>query len=325
MSKPITSVAVMMLQEEGRLKLSDPVADLIPAFAGAQVWVRGEGAEMELAPLARPITIRDLLTHTAGLSYGFEDHPVDVLYGERFWKKEPLATHKLAEGIDIVAELPLYCQPGTTWHYSIATDVLGYVVQLVSQMPFETFLQERILGPLGMVDTAFHVPAAKVERFATNYGPAEEGPAIAVVDDPETSRYLQPPSLPSGGGGLVGTTADYWRFAQMLLDGGELDGVRLLGPKTVELMRIDHLAPEVQRPDDPGRGFGLGFAVLRDLAAYARQGSLGAYGWGGAASTRFWIDPQEDLVGIFVAQFMPNNHYPIADEFEIAVYQALAN
>ncbi|MBN1639583.1 MAG: beta-lactamase family protein [Anaerolineae bacterium] len=326
MTKPITSVAVMMLQEQGRLRLTDPVADLVPAFADAQVWTGGEGAEMALAPLARPITIHDLLTHTAGLSYGFEEHPIDALYRERLWKRaDDDAGYTLAEAVAVVAGIPLFFQPGTAWRYSFATDVLGYVVQVVSGVPFETYLQDQILGPLGMVDTAFHVPAGKIDRFATNYGPAKEGAGIVVVDDPATSHYLQPPSSPSGGGGLISTTIDYWRFAQMLLNGGELEGVRLLGRKTVELMRMDHLPAGGERSGDPGHGFGLGFGVTRDLAAHKRQGSPGAYGWGGAASTRFWIDPQEDLIGIWMTQFMPNNHYPVADEFEIAVYQAIVD
>ncbi len=326
MTKPITSVAVMMLQEEGLLRLTDPVSDTIPTFADVQVWMGGEGADMELASPARPITIHDLLTHTAGLSYWFEEHPSDELYREQVWdrmEKEPDLT--LADIAEIVAGIPLVFHPGTSWRYGMATDVLGYVVQVISGMPFETYLQEQILGPLGMVDTAFYVPADKTDRFATNYGPSEDGAGIVVVDDPETSRYLQPTNHPSGGHGLVSTTADYIRFAQMLLNGGELDGGRLLGRKTVELMTIDHLPAGVERPEDPGRGFGLGFAVTTDLAARKRQGSVGAHGWGGAASTRFWIDPQEALIGVFMTHFMPNDHYPVEDEFEVAVYQAIVD
>jgi CubicO group peptidase (beta-lactamase class C family) len=206
----------------------------------------------------------------------------------------------------------------------VATDVLGYLVQVVSGQPFEAFLQQRILDPLGMVDTSFCVPQVKVERFAANYVPAEEG-GLELFDAPQTSRYTRPTRFPSGGGGLLSTAADYARFAQMLLDQGELDGVRLLGRKTVELMAMNHL-PQGMHPDgNRAVGFGLGFSVMQDVAQSQILGSVGTFRWGGAASTAFWIDPQEELIAVLMTQLMRNDRYPVARDFQVLVYQALVD
>ena len=326
MSKPITSVALMMLYEQGRFLLKDPVARYIPEFEHTRVFVRQTETGYEVAELERPITVLDLLTHTAGLSYGFEPDLrfVDKLYQERLWENGRPKKYESLEGMmRTVASLPLAFQPGTAWHYSWATAMLGYLVQVLSDQPFEDYLQEKVFQPLGMVDTAFYVPEHKVARFATNYGPAEGG-GIQPIEMPVGGGYLDPNRLPLGGEGLVSTTGDYLRFAQMLLNKGELDGVRLLGRKTIEWMTINHLPPGLHIGDDPTTGFGLGFSVTIGLAG-RNVDSVGRYGWGGAATTRFWVDPQEELVGLFMTQFMPSGHYPVQDEFEVLTYQALVD
>jgi len=326
MSKPITSVALMMLYEQGRFLLNDPVSRYIPAFKHVKVLARQTETGYEVTEPEREITILHLLTHTAGLSYGFEPELryVDKLYQERLWEQQRRKPQQSLEGwMDALAGLPLAFQPGTAWNYSMATDVCGYLVQVLADKPFAEVLHDEIFEPLGMPDTAFYVPPNKVARFAANYGPVSEG-GIQVIDAPAKSEYLDPGRVPSGGGGLVSTTDDYLRFAQMLLNKGELDGVRLLGRKTVEWMTVNHLPPGVHIWDDPTSGFGLGFGVTTSLSG-RNVGSVGRYGWGGAAGTHFWIDPQEALFGLFMIQIMPGGHYPIANEFEVLTYQALVD
>jgi CubicO group peptidase (beta-lactamase class C family) len=325
MSKPITSVAVMMLYEEGHFQLRTPVSEFIPEFKETKVFAGTTESGLALADLAREITIHDLLTHTSGLSYGFdEDLPVDTLYQD-FWKKvEAGAT--LEEAIQVVTTLPLLHQPGSAWHYGLSTDVLGRVIEVISGMSFDAFLAQRIFDPLGMVDTGFYVPPEKIGRFATSYGPPENGDGLKVLDDPATGEYAKPPAFFSGGGGLVSTAPDYLRFAQMLLNQGELDGVRLLGPKTFALMTVNHLPAELlpygPGPDPiEGHGFGLGWKVMMDLARAKVLGSAGMYGWGGAASTEFWVDPGEELIGLIMLQYMP--YYPLVEDFQVLVYQAV--
>jgi len=324
MSKPITSVAVLMLYEEGCFHLTDPISRFIPAFRDMYVLKRSTSEDMELSKAQTEITIWHLLTHTAGLSYGFDaKDPLDKLYQDRLWahiQQHPETT--LAEVIGLLATLPLAHEPGTAWRYSMATDVLGYLVQVVSGRPFDVFLKERIFDPLGMTDTDFYAPPEKHERLAAVYGPGEDG-KLRVVGDPVTGRFTQPTKCPMGGGGLVSTASDYMRFSQMLLNMGELEGCRLLGHKTIELMTQDHLGPELSLPDSPGHGFGLGVSVLTDLARTRTLGSVGSYGWGGAANTNFWIDPHEQLIGLLMLQFMPSGTYPIVPDFRVAVYQAL--
>jgi CubicO group peptidase (beta-lactamase class C family) len=324
MTKPITSVAVMMLYEEGQFQLNDPVSKFIPEFQNTKVFVNRTELGLELADPEREMTIRDLLTHTSGLSYGSDqDSPVDALYRE--------ATQKVGGDLTLegmvreLVKLPLAYQPGSAWRYSVSTDVLGYVVEVVSGLSFDAFLEQRIFEPLGMVDTGFHVPEEKITRFVTVYGPAEGG-GLKVIDTPATSEYAKPPSYLSGGGGLVSTATDYMRFAQMLLNRGELDGTHLLGRKTIELMTTNHL-PSTLLPfavgTDPvnGYGFGLGWKVLMDVTQAKILGSEGTYGWGGAASTEFWVDPEEELVGLIMVQFMP--YYPLVEEFQVLAYQAI--
>ncbi|MBU6348781.1 MAG: beta-lactamase family protein [Chloroflexi bacterium] len=325
MTKPITSVAVLMLMEEGRLRLSDPVAAYLPAFQNVKVLDTSLDTGVRSVTPARPPTVHDLLTHTAGLSYGFDAAVyIDQLYQQRVWEpwRQNPAALSLNGLMEILASLPLAHHPGSKYRYSMATDVLGGIVQAVAGEPFDHFLHERILQPLGMVDTAFYVPAEKCGRFAATYGPGEQG-GLKLLDGTQTGHYLQPATCPFGGSGLVSTAGDYLRFAQMLLNRGELDGVRLLGRKTVELMTTNGLPPGLHPFDDSASGFGLGVSVLMDLGRSAALGSVGNYGWGGAANTNFWVDPQEQIVGLLMLQYMPSDTYPVVADFRNQVYQAL--
>ncbi len=266
MTKPITSVAVMMLYEQGLLRLTAPVSEYIPEFADVRVFDAKDpaGAEPD-----RAMTVRDLLSHTSGIGYGWSGTHVDKAYGEA-----DLWSGTLAEMVGKLAGLPLYHHPGAEWHYGMSTDVLGYLVQVVSGVPFDEYLQREIFEPLGMADTAFHVPADKHDRFAANYGWDDDASALTVIDEPATGRFSEPSALPSGGGGLVSTAGDYFRFSQMMLNGGELDGVRLLGRKTVQHMTRDHLPPELSvrwgADQSMGEGFGLGFGVPATQRGEAR-------------------------------------------------------
>lgn len=327
MTKPIASVALMMLYEEGRFQLHDPVSKFIPEFADVKVFAGATEAGFELTELERETTIWHLLTHTAGLTYDFfEDSPVDAMYLEADLHQPDRTAEEVVHEI---VKLPLVHQPGTAWRYSMATDVLGYLIEVISGMTLDVFFGEKILKPLGMEDTDFYVPEAKLDRFAAEYGPAENG-GMELLDAPATSQYTRPPRFLSGGAGLVSTASDYMRFTQMLLNGGELEGTRLLGRKTVELMTINHLPDElipiqVQPHTLHGCGFGLGFRVLVNLAQAGRLGSEGEFGWGGAASTSFFVDPKEKLIGLLLTQLMPSRYYPIRNEFKVLVYQALVD
>jgi CubicO group peptidase (beta-lactamase class C family) len=325
MTKPITVVAALMLYEEGRFHLHDPINKYIPGFADLKVFCRSGSDGLELEPLCRPITFKDIFIHTSGLTYGFfGDDPVDALYQDTdlFNLDEPLS-----ELINRLCDLPLLCQPGTRWNYSVSTDVLGYLVELIADMPLDAFFAKRIFEPLGMTSTGFYVPGDQVDRFSTVYGHDEEG-HLMPTDSAASGRYTRPTARYSGGGGLVSDNADYLRFARMLLNNGELEGSRLLSRKTVEMMRTDHL-PATLRPMRigdycfHGYGSGLGGAVLTDLGEFSSLGSVGTYRWSGAANTIFWIDPAEDLIGILMAQYMPSGTFPAEDDFEVLVYQAL--
>lgn len=329
MTKPITSVAVMMLYEEGHFSLDDPVGKFIPPLARMKVYDGLGETGMRLVEQERPITIRHLLTHTSGLSYGFHhDSPVEDMYRAADITDPD---SDLAEMADKLGKLPLVSQPGDKWRYSNATDVLGYLVEVVSGMPFDEFLRDRIIAPLGMKDTAFYLTEDKLDRLASVYAPAQNGGGIALLDNSLINRVQRPHTLFSGGGGLVSTASDYMRFCRMLLNGGALDDARLLAPKTVEMMRSDHLADDLKpfavrkstSGDTKGCGFGLGFRVVTDIARHGIIGSNGIYSWGGAASTVFWIDPAEDLIAILLTQFMPSSYYPLRREFQVAAYQAM--
>jgi CubicO group peptidase (beta-lactamase class C family) len=330
MTKPLTSTAIMMLYEEGHFQLDDPITRFLPCFNDMRVCVGGARGKLDTVPAERDITFRDLLTHTSGLTYGFmEASPVDGLYRDRgvdFVTSEK----SLADVVEIAAGIPLIAQPGAEWNYSIATDVLGHLVAVISGMPFEQFLRERVTGPLAMVDTDFHVPPGKLSRFAANYTRGENS-GLMLVDDPEKSIFSNPKRICGGGGGLVSTAADYMRFCRMMLNKGELDGTRLLGRKTVELMTSNHLRGDMADMGQArfsessyyGIGFGLGFSVMLDPAKAQILGSAGEYAWGGAASTAFWIDPAEEMAVIMLTQLIPSSTYPIRRELRVLTYQAV--
>jgi CubicO group peptidase (beta-lactamase class C family) len=330
MTKPLTSVAILMLYEEGLFQLDDPITRFLPEFRDMRVLVGGSRAKPETVPAERDITFRDLLTHTSGLSYGFMDATlVDRMYREEGVDFQTAET-SLAAVVGKAASLPLLAQPGAEWNYSIATDVLGHLVAVISGKSFDDFLRERIIRPLGMVDTDFHVPAEKISRFASNYALGEGG-RLTLIDDAREGRYARPRTVPSGGGGLVATAADYARFCRFVLGGGELDGVRLLGAKTVELMTANHLRGDLADMGQPrfsessysGIGFGLGFSVMLDPARAQILGTSGEVAWGGAASTAFWIDPAEDLFVIMLTQLMPSSTWPIRRELRVLTYAAI--
>jgi len=339
MSKPITSVAFMMLFEEGRFALDEPVSRFIPEWADLQVFESGQLGAFQTRPASRPMQLVDLMRHTSGLTYGFQQRsPVDAAYREL--KLGGVDTHgTLDTMISALAGLPLEFSPGEAWNYSVSTDVLGYLVGKISGMPFEQFLRERIFGPLGMTDTAFHVPDDKVQRFSGCYtigqlgGASATGSKPALQDDPRDSHYLKPPSFVSGGGGLVSTAADYMRFARMLLAGGTLDGVRIIGRKTLELMTANHLPGGVDLPQLSrsmfseaayhGVGFGLGFATTQVASRTLVPGNAGDFFWGGAASTFFWVDPKEDMIVLLLTQLIPSSAYPLRRQLRTLVYSAL--
>ncbi|MES2032644.1 MAG: serine hydrolase domain-containing protein [Pseudomonadota bacterium] len=338
MTKPVTSVAFMMLVEEGLVALDDPVSKYIPEWEGLSVFAAGTDAGWAGTPPSRPMLMVDLLRHTSGLTYGFQmQGNVDAAY-RKLKVAEGLHHGTTREFIEKLAKIPLVFSPGDAWNYSVSTDVLGYLVEVISGQSFPTFLEERIFNPLRMVDTSFTVPADKAHRLTACYAAGVLGskavkPGLpALQDDPETSPYLTRTEFPSGGGGLVSTAADYMRFARMLLNGGELDGQQLLSPKTVRLMASNHLPggkdlTEMSRSlfseaSYAGVGFGLGFAVTVDPAKTLIPGTAGDFFWGGAASTFFWIDPVEDLTVVFLTQLLPSSAYPVRRELRTLVYSA---
>jgi CubicO group peptidase (beta-lactamase class C family) len=332
MTKPITSVAFMMLFEEGRVALDDPVHTYIPQWKNLGVFAGGLGPSFRTKPPARPMLIVDLLRHTSGLTYGFQERTnVDAAYRQqKIGELEKAGT--LQSMIDGLSRIPLEFSPGDAWNYSVSTDVLGYLIEKISGKPFEQFLKERIFDPLAMNDTDFFVPAAKAHRLAACYAADGRG-GMTLQDDPATSSFLAPPSLVSGGGGLCSTAADYLTFCRALLHGGELGGVRLLGPKTLALMTTNHLPggrdlTEMSKSlfseaSYAGVGFGLGFSVTMNPALTLIPGSTGEYAWGGAATTSFWIDPAEDLIAIFMTQLVPSSAYPVRRELRTMIYAAI--
>jgi CubicO group peptidase (beta-lactamase class C family) len=345
MTKPITSVAFMMLLEEGRVALDEPVHKYIPEWKNLGVFQAGTFPAFLTRPPSRPMLIVDLLRHTSGLTYGFQQRSnVDAAYREnKIGEVEKAGT--LQTMIADLAKIPLEFSPGDGWNYSVATDVVGYLVGLISGMPFEQFLKERIFNPLGMNDTDFFVPSDKAHRLAACYSAdpkggfnplaAERKGDLTLQDDPATSSFLSPPSFISGGGGLCSTAADYLTFCRALLGGGELGGVRLLGPKTLKLMTSNHLPGGVDLPAMSrslfseaaynGIGFGLGFAVTMHPAQTLIPGSPGEFSWGGAATTSFFIDPAEELIAIFMTQVLPSSAYPLRRELRTMVYSAITD
>ena len=347
MSKPITSVAVMTLFEEGRFFLNDPVSKYMPELGGMSVIVEGvvesNGPVFNLpdedpgeqpdspttlpdfktVPAEREMTVQDLLRHTAGFTYGFfGNSEVDQAYT----RMGILTTEKtIAETVEKLSKIPLKHQPGKTWEYSVSVDVLGRFIEVIADQRFDEFLQERIFGPLGMVDTGFYVPDEKLDRFAQLYTPAPEGDGVEPAPQFFSRNFINNPTHFSGGGGMVSTASDYLRFCQMMLNGGTLDGARILSRKTVELMTADHTRDIDIAMRRGGYGFGLGFAIAEDIGRAGVLGSPGEYNWGGAAGTKFWIDPQEQLIGIYMVQILPHTGLTFGNEFKILAYQSIVD
>ena len=330
-TKAFTSVAAMMLVEEGRIGLADPVSKFVPAFKKTTVALPPPagavpGSPVSVVPAKREITIRDLLTHTAGLSYG--NGPAEEQWkaaGIQGWyfadRGEPVSAV-----VERLAALPMDAQPGEKFIYGYNTDILGVVVEKVSGLTLAEFFQKRITGPLGLVDTLFYLPPAQRDRLAAVYA-AKDG-RFERATDPKTGQghYVDGPRVAfAGGAGLLSTARDYGRFLQALLNGGEIDGVRLLGPKTVELMTVDHVGPRLAEAwtDRQGMGFGLGFDVVLDLGATGRHGSIGAFGWGGAYHTTYWVDPKEKLVALLMTQLLPAGDSDLQAKFRALVYQSI--
>lgn len=332
MTKPVTSVAAMLLVERGLLELQDPIHRYLPEFGSPRVYSHGSALKPVTVPATEPIRVWHLLTHTAGLTYGFHhQHPVDAMYRAAGFDFGGPPGLDLATSCAAWAELPLMSQPGTEWVYSVATDVLGRLVEVVSGRSLDEFLAAEVLGPLGMTDTRFG--QADPDRLAALYSPHPHTGEL--VRNPLGERTTSRPRMLSGGGGLVSTAADYHRFTRMLLGRGALDGVRLLGSRTVDYMTRNHLPGGVDldsfgRPvfaESPmtGVGFGLGFSVVLDPTGTKALSSAGEYAWGGAASTAFWVDPAEELTALFLTQLMPSSTYPIRSQFRTLVYQSLVD
>jgi CubicO group peptidase (beta-lactamase class C family) len=338
MTKPITSVAAMMLYEEGGFQLTDPVSRYIPSFAATRVYTGGSDLAFTTEPVTEPMRIWHLLTHTSGLTYGFHrSHPVDAIYRARGFEWGSPRDTDLAGICDLFADMPLVFQPGSEWNYSVSTDVLGRVVEVVSGQSLDEFFAERIFRPLGMTETAFWAGPEEAGRLGALYNRIDG--KLGRIDAMGKAALREPVYL-SGGGGLVSSAADYHRFTEMLLHrpdspAGELDGARLLSPRTVAYMTLNHLPgnadlesfgrPLFAESVFQGVGFGLGFAVQLDPAASKTLCSAGEFNWGGAASTTFWVDPAEQLTVSFFTQFMPSSAYPIRPQLRQLVYQALVD
>jgi len=331
MSKPITSVALMMLYERGLFSLDDPVHRFIPEWRNLEVRTAGAFPQFATAPCARPMTIRDLLRHTSGLTYDFlRESNLDYAY-RKLQIGNPAPGYTLKHMIEQLAQLPLEFSPGTRWNYSLATDVLGYLIEVISCQSLPDYLQEHLFGPLGMVDTAFNIAPDKVHRLASCYE-RDAAKNLVCNDDGQDSRFRDRVFY-SGGGGLLSTVGDYFRFCQMLLQGGTLDGVRILGSRTLEYMTANHLPGDVDleqyamgsfsETEYEGVGFGLGFANKIDPVKNGNLASLGSFFWGGLASTLFWVDPEEELVVIFMTQLMPSSTFNLRGQLESMVYAAL--
>jgi len=335
MTKPITSVAAMMLWEQGAFDLNDPISKWLPEFTDMRVYAGGPATKPVTIPATEPVRVWHLLTHTAGLTYGFHRvHVTDEIYrnaGFEFGNPRGL---DLAGTVEAYAQLPLAFNPGTEWLYSVATDVLGRLVEVVSGQPLDRFFAEHIFEPLGMTDTSFYVEEEQQHRLAALYALPAGGREMVRFDQMGKAA-VTPPRVLSGGGGLVSTTRDYTRFTWMLLNGGEYDGARLLSPRTVRLMTRNHLpgGVDLQAYGRPlfaevrydGVGFGLGFATLLDPAVAKVAGNAGEFNWGGLASTAFWVDPVDEITVVFMTQLMPSSTYPLRPQLRQLVYQAIVD
>lgn len=335
MTKPVTAVAAMSLYEEGAFELTDEVSRYIPSFADVRVWKGGTPTAPQTVPAVEPVRIWHLLTHTAGLTYGFmHAHPVDAVYRAAGFEWGSPAGLDLAGACDAWAGLPLLFQPGSEWAYSVGTDVLGRVCEVVAGKPLDEVFAERVLGPLGMDETRWWVEGDDLARLAALYTPHPQTGAATRLDALGRGA-LAKPSMLSGGGGLVSTLADYHRFTQMLLRGGEYEGVRILGPRTLRYMTRNHLPGgadlasygrgQFAETAYAGMGFGLGFGVLVDSLASKVLSSEGEFVWGGAASTAFWVDPVEQVTAVFMTQLLPSSRYPIRTQLRQLVYQAIVD
>ncbi|CAL9642330.1 putative protein [Streptomyces sp. enrichment culture] len=332
MTKPVTSVGALMLVEEGRLALDEPVGRHLPAFAAPRVYEGGSGDGVRTRPAAGPLLVRHLMTHTAGLTFGFyHAHPVDALYRAAGLESSVVPGAGLAETVDLYARLPLQFDPGTQWNYSVASNVLGRIIEVVSGQPLDVFLAERVLRPLGMTDAGFRVTDEQAGRLAEMYGETEDGGIETIAGLPLRGR----PRFLSGSGGMVASAHDMHRFMELLRRRGELDGVRLLAPETVDLMTRNHLPGGADlrafgsRPahDDPGNdgvGFGLGVSVVVDPSRTQAPAGLGTYGWSGVATTTFWVDPGRDLTVQFYTQVRPRSSNPVFRELRRLVHDAVA-
>ena len=332
MTKPITSIVLMQLFEEGALLLEDPVEKFLPEFANPTVMVGGNDVSPVTRPAARSITIRDLLSHCSGLTYGFlRQGPVDARYRAEGLGDINAPDYSLREGMKSLAKQPLLFDPGTAWNYSMSTDVCGAVIEAITGSTLAQAFAERVFDPLSMLNTGFSVPSTEAERFTSLYAPISG--SMTRIDRAGSSAYLEPPVFLSGGGGLVSTLGDYQKFTSMLLAGGVGDGNRLIGRRTLEYMASNHL-PGGRLLNELGQsvfaevamdgmGFGLGFSVVEDPAANGSLCSIGEFAWGGAASTAFWIDPVEEITAVFMTQLLPSSYYPLRRQLRAAVYQAL--
>ncbi len=336
MTKPITSVAAMMCVEDGSLRLDHEVSRYIPAFKDVRVWIGGTPEAPITKEPDRPMLVRDLFLHTSGLTYDFLfQHPVEELYRKT---KVVRANHDLETFADILAGIPLIFSPGERWNYSVGVDLLGRLIEIASGQSLDDFFRTRIFEPLGMTDTGFTVPASKTDRFAACYQRNPLDGEISMADKGDaSSAYVRegkdPTRLFSGGGGLCSTIGDYFRFCMMIRNGGELDGNRLLSPKTLEFMRQNHLpgGKSIRQMGDKtfsearmdGNGFGLGWSITTDTVETMQPGSVGTIAWGGLASTFFWIDPEEDIIAIQMTQMIPSSAYPIRPQFQSLVYASI--
>ena len=329
MTKPITSVALMTLFEEGRLLLTDPISKWLPEFTDMQVAVPTEGdgvnRSYRLEEAKRPITVKHVLTHTAGFANSYRGPHTQELYREASARQSEDET--VADFVRRLATVPLNYHPGEKWEYSRATCVVGRLVEVISGQTLDEFFRERIFGPLGMHDSYFYLPEEKLDRFVAQYTPGEDNNKIELVDAPTAdSRFVREPHVYfMGSGGMVSTAPDYWRFQQMMLNGGELNGVRILGRKTVELMTVNHTGDLPIWLRGPGSGFGLGYSVITDRGDANSMSSVGSFGWGGAYCTYFWVDPEEEMIGIIMTQVRPYTHLNIRQDFNVLANQAIVD
>lgn len=352
MTKPVTSVAMMTLYEQGHFQLDTPVSEFIPEFKDLEVFDSGTVDNFKTIKSKRQMTIVDLLCHTSGLTYDFMNvSPVDALY-RKAGIQGSHAEGTLQELIKKLEKMPLLFSPGTRWNYSLSSEVVAYLVEIISGERFDNFIKKNICEPLGMKDTDFYVPQDKYDRFSANYTHTdlipsdqkkqfsqyvtttpdlERGRKLILIDDPKSGRFSSPRTFHSGGGGLVSTATDYLKFSQMLLNQGNFNGEQIISRKTVELMTVNHLPtdlahfsmPGFSETSQAGIGFGLGFAVMLDPAKANILGTIGEFGWGGGANTMFFIDPKEKLIGILLIQLLPSTAYRIRQEFRVAVYQSI--